>query len=121
MTVQWSPSTPQLASMGEKSFVIDTTPDAWRSSRRSSASNVPPTRRPILPARRSASADIATLCRSWSQNTHGTPSRRHHDAATDLATSGTLQARTTSGRNRAATRMNRRPYAASWLMRRIGE
>jgi hypothetical protein len=64
---------------------------------------------------------MATLCRSCSQNTQGTPSRRHHAAATDLATSGTLHARITSGWNAAAARVKRRPYAASWLSRRTGE
>ena len=82
---------------------------AWRSSRRSSASKLLPMRRPSRPARFSASALMATLCRSCNQNTQGTPSRRHQAATTDLATSGTLQARMTSGRNVAATRVNRRP------------
>ncbi len=82
MTVQCDPSTPHPSSTGRKSSVIETTPSACRSSRRSRASNVVPTRRPRRPARLSASAIMATLWRSCSQNTHGTPVAaapgRHH-------------------------------------------
>ena len=52
---------------------------------------------------------------------HGESSPPTDAAVTDLATRGTLQATMTSGPNVAATLANRRPYAASWLMRRTGE
>jgi hypothetical protein len=109
MTVQADGSTPQPASMGVKSSVIDTTPVAWRSSARSSASNWPRPAPEAAPARRSASAVMASCAGPAPRTPTGTPSRRHQEAATDLATSGTLQASTTSGRNVGATRVKRRP------------